>query len=160
MTATENPKKVAIYARVSSDGQREKKTIESQLAELPQYASDQGYRVVDTYSDNGISGSTIEARPGFTSLLADAARQRFDAILVCEHNRLTRSDNPEERGRIQRILMENNIKIISPAEGVMDLRRPPDELITWIKMWMATEERKEIARKTRRGVGHHGISPT
>ena len=42
----------------------------------------------------------------------------------------------------------------------MDLRRPPDELITWIKMWMATEERKEIARKTRRGVGHHGISPT
>ena len=48
MTATENPKKVAIYARVSSDGQREKKTIESQLAELPQYASDQGYRVVDT----------------------------------------------------------------------------------------------------------------
>ena len=151
MAATKNPKNVAIYARVSSDGQRERRTIESQLTELPEYAQAQGYRVVDTYSDNGISGSTIDARPGFKRLLADAARRRFEAILVCEHNRLTRSDNPEEMGRIQRILMENNIRIISPAEGVLDLRRPPDELIAWIRMWISKEERKEIVRKTRRG---------
>ena len=54
-----------------------------------------------------------------------------------EHNRITRSENPEEVGKIQRILMENNIRLISPPEGVLDLKRPPDELVSWIKMWIA-----------------------
>ena len=53
--------------------------------------------------------------------------------------------------------MENDIKIISPSEGVLDLRRPSDELIAWIKMWIAKEESKEIVRKSRRGK-LHGLS--
>ena len=47
--------------------------------------------------------------------------------------------------------MENNIQIISPPEGVLDLKRPPDELVAWIKMWTAKEEKREIARKMKRG---------
>ena len=60
-----------------------------------------------------------------------------------EHNRITRSENPEEVGKIQRILMENNIRLISPPEGVLDLKRPPDELVAWIKMWIAKEEKRK-----------------
>jgi len=142
---------VAIYARVSTDKQKAKQTIDSQLSTLPKYAEENDYKVVETYVDDGLSGSTIQGRPAFSQLLEDCAKGIFQAILVVEHNRLTRSDNPEEVGKIQRIFMENNIRIISPPEGVIDLRKPPDELVSWIKTWISKEERKEIVRKIGRG---------
>ena len=142
---------IAIYCRVSSDNQREKRTIDSQVSTLTAYAQRHGYDVDRIYQDDGFSGSTIAGRPAFRQLLIDCAKHRFEAILVVEHNRITRSENPEEVGKIQRILMENNIRIISPPEGVLDLKRPPDELVAWIKMWIAKEEKREIARKMKRG---------
>ena len=142
---------VAIYARVSSDKQREERTIESQLDELPKYAKKCGYKVAETYVDDGISGTTIQDRPAFSQLLDDCTKGLFQAILVIEHNRITRSDNPEEVGKISRIFMENDIKIISPAEGILDLKHPPDELVAWIKTWIAKEERQELRRKLARG---------
>ena len=135
---------VAIYCRVSSDQQREKRTIDSQVSTLTAYAERYNYHVYRIYQDDGFSGSTIVGRPAFQELLIDCTCRKFDAILVVEHNRITRSENPEEVGKIQRILMENNIRIISPPEGVLDLKRPPDELVAWIKMWIAKEERREI----------------
>ena len=142
---------VVIYCRVSSNNQREKRTIDSQVSTLTAYARRYGYAVYRIYQDDGFSGSTIEGRPAFMGLLIDCAKHEFDAILVVEHNRITRSENPEEVGRIQRILMENNIRIVSPPEGVLDLKRPPDELVAWIKMWIVKEEKREIARKMKRG---------
>ena len=46
---------VAIYARVSTDKQKAKQTIDSQLSTLPEYAQQNGYKVVETYVDDGIS---------------------------------------------------------------------------------------------------------
>ena len=142
---------IAVYCRVSSDNQREKRTIDSQVSTLTAYAQRHGYDVDRIYQDDGFSGSTIAGRPAFRQLLIDCAKHRFEAILVVEHNRITRSENPEEVGKIQRTLMENHIRIISPPEGVLDLKRPPDELVAWIKMWIAKEEKREIARKMQRG---------
>ena len=147
----DNIRKVAVYCRVSSDVQREKRTIESQVSTLKSYAERNAYEVYRIYQDDGFSGSTIDGRPAFKQLLIDCGRGGFEAILVVEHNRITRSENPEEVGKIQRILMENNIRLISPPEGVLDLKRPPDELVAWIKMWIAKEEKREIARKMKRG---------
>jgi len=138
---------IAIYCRVSSHIQREKRTIDSQVSTLTAYAQHYDYDVYRIYQDDGFSGSTIDGRPAFRQLLIDCGKGKFEAILVVEHNRITRSENPEEVGKIQRILMENNIRIISPPEGVLDLKRPPDELVAWIKMWIAKEEKREIARK-------------
>jgi site-specific DNA recombinase len=142
---------VAIYVRVSSDQQREAHTIDSQRSTLKTYAEERGYVVFKQYEDEGFSGSSIAGRPEFKQLLEDIPKQKFQAILVVEHNRITRSENPEETGMIIRILMENNIRIISPAEGILDLNRPPDELVAMIKLWISKEEKKEIIRKTMRG---------
>ena len=137
----DNIRKVAVYCRVSSDVQREKRTIESQVSTLRSYAERCAYEVYRIYQDDGFSGSTIEGRP---ALLIDCGKGKFETILVVEHNRITRSENPEEVGKIQRILMENNIRLISPPEGVLDLKRPPDEPVAWIKMWIAKEEKREM----------------
>lgn len=83
--------KVAIYARVSTDRQRERHTIASQLRELPEHAARQGWTVVETFKDDGRSGETVDGRPGFQRLLDAAGRKQFDAILVIDLDRITRS---------------------------------------------------------------------
>ena len=58
--------RVAIYARVSTEEQREGQTIDSQIAELERYAADKGWRLAGVYKDEGWSGSLL-ARPALTA---------------------------------------------------------------------------------------------
>ena len=51
--------KVAICARVSTEGQEKQETINSQLAELRNYASHNNMDVVEEYIDNGYSGGKV-----------------------------------------------------------------------------------------------------
>jgi site-specific DNA recombinase len=59
----------AIYARVSSDQQKEKNTIASQTAALIDFAREQGYSVPDDWviEDEGFSGASL-LRPGMERL--------------------------------------------------------------------------------------------
>jgi DNA invertase Pin-like site-specific DNA recombinase len=60
---TKQPKRVAIYARLSSDDQ----TTDNQLLELRQVAEQAGWQAVETYVDHAIRGSKFgisESAPG------------------------------------------------------------------------------------------------
>ncbi len=57
--------RVAIYARYSSDNQRDT-SIEDQIAVCRRYADRQGWTVVDWYADRAISGASL-LRPGIQS---------------------------------------------------------------------------------------------
>jgi DNA invertase Pin-like site-specific DNA recombinase len=81
-------KRVAIYARVSTDGQ----TTDNQTRELRQVAERHGWTVVKEYVDHGISGARgREKRPQFDALLKGVARKEFDAIAAWSVDRLGRS---------------------------------------------------------------------
>jgi DNA invertase Pin-like site-specific DNA recombinase len=55
-------KRVALYARVSTDGQ----SVESQLSELQAVASKEGWEIIERFVDKGISGSKgRDGRPAF-----------------------------------------------------------------------------------------------
>lgn len=82
------PKRVAIYARVSTDGQ----TTENQLQELRAVAQRNGWEVVREYVDHGVSGSKgRDQRPQLDSLLKGAVRREFDLIMAWSVDRLGRS---------------------------------------------------------------------
>lgn len=82
------PKRVAFYVRVSTDGQ----TTENQRRELREVAAVRGWKVVQVYDDNGVSGAKgREHRKQFDGLLKDAARGRFDLIAAWSVDRLGRS---------------------------------------------------------------------
>ena len=78
--------RVAIYARCSTAGQ----SVDLQLDELRTYAANRRFDVVQTYTDNGVSGSKT-SRPALDQLLADAHQRKFDAVLVWKLDRLGRS---------------------------------------------------------------------
>ena len=81
-------KRVAIYLRVSTNGQ----TTENQRRELEAVAKRSGWKVVAVYEDAGISGAKgRDSRPGYDALLKDATRRHFEMIASWSVDRLGRS---------------------------------------------------------------------
>ena|SRR5437773_1963685 len=80
----------AIYARVSSDRQKENQTIASQTAALKEYAESHGYLVPAewVFEDDGYSGASL-IRPGLEAMRDLAAQGQIEAG-VC-----TRSSEPK-----------------------------------------------------------------
>src|SRR5437899_1096250 len=79
-------KRAALYLRVSTSEQHP----ETQLYDLRQLAAQRGYAIVEEYTDHGISG-TRDRRPALDRLMHDAARHRFELVLVWSCDRLARS---------------------------------------------------------------------
>ena len=81
-------KRVALYARVSTDSQ----TTENQLLQLRAVAERHGWTVIAEYVDDGISGAKgRDQRPQFDALLNGVARREFDMIAAWSVDRLGRS---------------------------------------------------------------------
>jgi site-specific DNA recombinase len=138
--------RVAIYARVSSEEQREGQTIDSQVAELERFARDKGWPVIDTYRDDGWSGGVME-RPQLDRLRDDGRNGRFAAVLLNDVDRLAR--DVTHLGIIKRDLERHGIRLIFrklPAET-----SPTYNLMVNILGSFAEFEREMIADRTRRG---------
>ena len=110
MTKTENTGlRAAVYARVSTEEQKEGQTVDSQVAELEEFAAANGWTVADAYKDDGWSGS-IMARPALDQLRDDARLGRFDAVLINDVDRLAR--DVAHLGVIKRDLERHNVRVI------------------------------------------------
>ena len=81
-------KRVALYARVSTDGQ----TTDNQLRELRAAAARQGWVIVAEHVDHGISGAKGRRdRPQFDALIRGANRREHDIVAAWSVDRLGRS---------------------------------------------------------------------
>jgi DNA invertase Pin-like site-specific DNA recombinase len=80
--------KVAIYARYSSDNQRDA-SIADQLRVCREFAKRQDWTIIDEFSDHAVSGAPL-FRPGFQALMRDALNQRFDVVLAEALDRFSR----------------------------------------------------------------------
>ena len=92
-------KDAAIYAKVSSEQQKEENTIASQTAALLEFAREQGYGVADEWviEDEGFSGASL-LRPGLERLRDLAAEGYIQAVLIHSPDRLSRASIPKRRG--------------------------------------------------------------
>ena len=88
MTKMTAPRRVALYARVSTDRQ----STENQLRELREAAGRMGWQVVTEFVDRGISGAKgPKDRPQLAALLRGVARKDFDVVASWSVDRLGRS---------------------------------------------------------------------
>lgn len=148
MTATPP---AALYARVSSAGQRDRHTIASQLSTLPRLAEERGYRLVERYVDDGISGETIEARPAFRRLLQDALAGRFQALFVIDFDRLTRSSDLAQLSLIKRTLREAGVRVITPGQE-FDLKDEEHDFVSDLLGILAKREKQKTLSRIKRGI--------
>jgi len=144
-------KPAAIYARVSSDRQKENHTIASQTAALIEYAQTQGYTVPPewVFQDEGYSGAIL-VRPGLEALRDLAAEGQIAAALIYSPDRLSR------KYAYQVLLSEElsrcGVELIflkSPAGAT-----PEDQLLVQFQGMIAEYERAQIAERCRRGKRH------
>src|SRR5215510_9292802 len=84
--------RAALYARVSSEEQREKQTIQTQIEAGRQYCQQHGLSLVKLYQDDGVSGTVpFKKREGGKHLLDDARHQHFNTVVVYKIDRLGRN---------------------------------------------------------------------
>ena len=82
-------KKVLFYARYSTDRQNEV-SIETQTELGKKFVADRDWKLVATYSDSAISGTSFTSRPGIQQLLAHVKREQIDVVLCVNVDRLSR----------------------------------------------------------------------
>ena len=81
-----------IYVRLSQEDERsgESLSIENQKRILTKYVNEQGWNIIDTYVDDGYSGTNFD-RPGVTRLLDDAKTGKINLIIVKDLSRFGRN---------------------------------------------------------------------
>ena len=141
--------RLAIYARVSTEEQREGLNIDSQVSELERFSRDKTWPIVGVYKDDGWSGGMME-RPELDRLRDDAQKGMFDAVLINDVDRLAR--DVAHLGVIKRDLERKGIRVIFrklPSDA-----SPTNNLMVNILGSFAEFERELISDRTRRGRRH------
>src|SRR5450755_3640719 len=142
----------AIYARVSSERQRQDETIQSQTVGLRELATQRGLLVPEdlVFEDEGFSGATL-TRPALERLRDRAAEGAFEVLLCHAPDRLAR------RYAYQVLLLEEFQRVgvevcfaKEPERGAT----PEDELLRQFQGMIAEYERAQIRERTRRGKLH------
>lgn len=108
--------KAVIYARYSSDSQREE-SIEGQLRECKEYAERNGITVLSSYIDRALSAKT-DNRPDFQRMIKDSAKGLFDIVLVWKLDRFAR--NRYDSAHYKAILKKNGVKVVSAKEAIAE----------------------------------------
>ena len=108
--------KGVIYARYSSDNQREE-SIEGQLRECMEYAERNGITIFSHYIDRALSAKT-DHRPEFQRMIKDSQKQLFDVVIVWKLDRFAR--NRYDSAHYKAILRKNGVKVVSAKEAIAE----------------------------------------
>lgn len=101
-------KTAVIYARYSSDSQREE-SIEDQLRECIKFAKSKGYKIVGEYFDKALTGRS-DKRPEFQKMVKDSENGLFDYVICYKTDRFARSRN--DASKYKNILKNNGVKVV------------------------------------------------
>jgi site-specific DNA recombinase len=145
----------AIYARVSSEQQREANTISSQTASLIEFAQGHDLEVPKewVFEDDGYSGATLE-RPGLERVRDLAAEGQIQVVLAYAPDRLSR------KYAYQILLIE---ELARNGVETLFIKAPQgcsaeDQLLVQFQGMIAEYERAQILERSRRGKRHRAHS--
>ncbi len=145
---TTAPLRVVGYARVSSDLQRERETILTQTELIKSYCKDKGYTLVETYCDDGVSGTIhLHERPAGKRLIEDARAGKFQAIIVYAASRVGRDVLGNEVS-IRTLYDELGIDFIGIAEQI-DLATPIGRAMFTFQSAIGRLERENTLQRSR-----------
>jgi DNA invertase Pin-like site-specific DNA recombinase len=134
-----------IYARYSSDGQREE-SIEGQLRECKEYAERHNMTVIVTYLDRATSARTDD-RPEFQRMIRDSAKKQFEVVLVWKLDRFAR--NRFDSATYRAILKRNGVNVVSAKENISE--GPEGIILEAMLEGMAEYYSAELSVKVKRG---------
>ena len=138
--------RAAIYARVSTSDQ----STVMQISALREYIERRGWKLVEEYIDEGVSGSR-ERRPALDRLAADARRRAFDAVVVFRFDRFARSVSHLARALDE--FRALGIEFVSLHEAI-DTSTPMGRAMFHIAGAFAELEREIIRERVKAGLAN------
>ena len=136
----------AIYARYSSDNQREE-SILAQIRAIKEYAEKEGIIITKIYTDEARSATT-DNRPKFLEMIRDSEFGLFDVIIIHKLDRFSR--DRYDSAHYKRMLKKNNVRLISVLEHLDD--SPESIILESILEGMAEYYSKNLAREVMKGM--------
>ena len=137
--------KAVIYARYSSDSQREE-SIEGQIRECSEYAERNKITILTSYIDRALSARTAD-RPEFQRMIRDSEKGLFDTVLVWKLDRFSR--DRYDSAHYKHILKKNGVKVISAKENISD--GPEGIILESMLEGYAEYYSAELSQKIQRG---------
>ena len=143
-------KRVAAYARVSTDQDTQQNSYEAQIEYYSGYIrSKPEWEFAGVYADEGISGTSRKKRDGFNRMVADAQAGRIDIILTKSISRFAR--NTVDSLTITRDLKSRGVEVCFEKENISSMDAQ-SELIFTIMSSIAQEESRSISENVRWGI--------
>ncbi|MDF2645361.1 MAG: site-specific recombinase [Paenibacillus sp.] len=139
-------RRVAGYARVSTDLEEQQSSYQAQMDYYSNYIqSRDDWEFVGMYSDEGISATNTKRREGFKQIVEDALEGKIDLIITKSVSRFAR--NTVDSLTTVRKLKEQGIEIYFEKENIWTLDAKGELLIT-IMSSLAQEESRSISENT------------
>lgn len=136
--------KAVIYARVSTDEEKQLNALKNQIDELEQVIRREKWELVSEYIDEGKSGTTKKHRDGYLNLLDDIPKGKFDIIVIKDESRLSR--NEADWFEFTSTLESYGIKLYFQLENKF-YNPQTDSLTTGIKAILNAQHSRELSRK-------------
>jgi site-specific DNA recombinase len=143
--------KAVIYARYSSDNQREE-SIEAQVRAISDYADRNGYNIIHSYIDEAYSAKT-DNRPQFLKMISDAKSCSFDVVICHKLDRFAR--NRYDSAFYKKTLKDYNVKLVSVLENFDD--SPESIILESVLEGMAEYYSANLAREVMKGLKENAL---
>ena len=144
--------KAVIYARYSSDNQREE-SIEGQIRECQSFAERKGYTVIRTYIDRAFSGTRADNRPEFQQMISDSTLREFQYVIVWKIDRFSR--DKFDSVKYKYALKSSGVSVISATEPIDG--SPEGQMMESVFEGISVYYIKDLAQKTSRGMTENAI---
>jgi len=140
------PEKAVIYARYSSDNQRDA-SIDQQVKACRQFAEQEHLEVIRVYDDRALTGKT-DKRPSFLQMISDSENRDFRYVIVYSLDRFSR--DKYDSAHYKHELKKNDVKVLSATEHLTD--DPTGILIESLLEGIAQYYSAELSQKINRGL--------
>ena len=148
--ATKEKRKVAAYARVSTDEEEQQTSYAAQCDYYERYIKSRSdWEFVGLYSDEGVTGTSTKKRVGFTKMVEDALDGKIQLILTKSVSRFAR--NTVDSLTTIRNLKEHGIEVWFEKENIKTLD-PKCEILLTILSSLSQEESRSISENVNWGI--------
>ena len=142
-------RKVAAYARVSTDDEEQATSYETQVKHYTEFIQKKPeWEYVKVYADDGVSGTSTKRRDGFNEMIKDALDGKIDLIITKSISRFAR--NTLDTISFTRKLKAKGIEVYFEKENLWSLDEKTEFLLT-IMASMAQEESRSISQNVTMG---------
>lgn len=142
---------VVIYARYSSQGQREE-SIEGQLRECKSFVERNGWTIVGEYIDRALSGKT-DKREAFQRMIKDSEKGRFRGVLMYTLDRFAR--NRYDSAMYKARLKKNGVRVFYAKQSIPD--GPEGIILESVLEGYAEYYSENLSRNVRRGMMENAL---